>query len=141
MTWDLFDMGQDWLTVDGNRYLSIFIIGRSRTAFTILHDNRRDFKSVVKQAFVRAGFTPKTIRCDGAGEYIKGELLSYLREDCGINVQFSNPREQFQNGISEKFVDTLGKSIRTMLLQSHLPPAFWGCAAHLATDLYNHLPH
>ena len=141
MTWDLFDMGQDWLTVDGNRYLSIFIIGRSRTAFTILHDSRRDFKSVVKQAFVRAGFTPKTIRCDGAGEYIKGELYSYLRDDCGINVQFSNPREQFQNGISEKFVDTLGKSIRTMLLQSHLPPAFWGCAAHLATDLYNHLPH
>eukprot|EP00961_Rhodomonas_salina_P039636 532398-Rhodomonas_salina.1 len=51
-----------------------------------------------------------------------------------ITLRYSNPHEQFGNRVSEKFVDTLGKLMHTLLLQSHLPPEFWGAAAHYATD-------
>eukprot|EP00961_Rhodomonas_salina_P043488 584660-Rhodomonas_salina.3 len=43
--------------------------------------------------------------------------------------------------MSEKFVDTLGKGIHTLLLQSNCPPEFWGAAAHYYTDVYNHTSH
>eukprot|EP00961_Rhodomonas_salina_P015819 212422-Rhodomonas_salina.7 len=38
-------------------------------------------------------------------------------------------------------VDTLGKGVCTLLLQSQLPPEFWGAAVHYYTDVYNHIPH
>ena len=70
MTWDLIDMGEDWKTMRDNCYISIFIIKRSRFAISILHKDRSDIKSVVLRAFAKAGFTPKTLRSDGAGELI-----------------------------------------------------------------------
>eukprot|EP00961_Rhodomonas_salina_P249790 3376329-Rhodomonas_salina.1 len=59
----------------------------------------------------------------------------------GILSEFSNPHEQFGNGTSETFVDSIGKGIHTLLLQSHLPPEFWSAAAHYWMDVYNHIPH
>jgi len=53
----------------------------------------------------------------------------------------SAQHEQFGNAISEKLVDSLGRGIHTLLLQSELPPEFWGAAALYYTDIYNHLPH
>eukprot|EP00961_Rhodomonas_salina_P289670 3913876-Rhodomonas_salina.1 len=66
--------------------------------------------------------------------------MDFFREN-DILPEFSNPYEQSGNCISEKFVDTLGKGIRTLLLQSNLPPEFWSAAAHYFTDVYNHVPH
>mmetsp|Transcript_61225 Transcript_61225/g.126463 ORF Transcript_61225/g.126463 Transcript_61225/m.126463 type:complete len:1000 (-) Transcript_61225:457-3456(-) len=140
VTWDLIDMGDKHTTIRGNRYISLFVIHRSRYAITILHKNRADFRSVLLRAFAKMGFTPKVVRSDGAAEYLDDKLAQFFIER-GIQHQVSNPHEQFQNAVSEKFVDTLGKGIRTLLLQSQLPPEFWGCAAHFYTDVYNHLPH
>jgi len=140
VTWDLIDMGEKHPTVSHNRYLSLFVIHRSRYAIAILHQNRKDFKSVLMRAITKMGFTPKIMRSDGAAEYLDADLEQFFIER-GIQHQVSNPHQQFQNAISEKFVDSLGKGIRTLLLQSQLPPEFWGCAAHYFVDIYNHLPH
>ena len=86
------------------------------------------------------GFTPKVMHSDSAVEYLDSDIANFFAER-GIQHQVSNPLQQFQNALSEKFVDTLGKGIRTLLLQSQLPPEFWGCTAHYYTDVYNHLPH
>eukprot|EP00961_Rhodomonas_salina_P118577 1596471-Rhodomonas_salina.1 len=83
---------------------------------------------------------PKRIRCDSAGEYISGALAKFL-DLKGILPEFSNPYEQFGSGTSETFVDSIGKGIHTLLLQSHLPPEFWSAAAHYWMDVYNHIPH
>ena len=53
----------------------------------------------------------------------------------------SNEHQQFQNGRAEKLVDSIGRKIRGMLLQSQMPPEFWGAAVVLATDIYNCTPH
>jgi len=40
----------------------------------------------------------------------------------------SNEHQQFQNGRAEKLVDSIGRKIRGMLLQSQMPPEFWSAA-------------
>mmetsp|Transcript_61726 Transcript_61726/g.127532 ORF Transcript_61726/g.127532 Transcript_61726/m.127532 type:complete len:383 (+) Transcript_61726:3261-4409(+) len=140
VTWDMIDLGDKYTTIRGNSYISLFIIHSSSYAITILHKDRTDFRSVLLRAFAKMGFTPKTVRSDGAAEYLDEKLAQFFVE-LGIQHQISNPYEQFQNVVSEKFVDTLGKGMCTLLLQSQLPPEFWGCAAHFYTDVYNHLPH
>eukprot|EP00286_Rhodomonas_abbreviata_P028108 CAMPEP_0181313458 /NCGR_PEP_ID=MMETSP1101-20121128/14257_1 /TAXON_ID=46948 /ORGANISM="Rhodomonas abbreviata, Strain Caron Lab Isolate" /LENGTH=1511 /DNA_ID=CAMNT_0023420409 /DNA_START=376 /DNA_END=4908 /DNA_ORIENTATION=+ len=144
ITWDSFDMGNQHLSMGGNRYVSVFVIHRSRYAITVLHKDRKfdTMKKILIRAFARAGFTPKRVRHDGAGEYVSEELTAWLAEQ-GTHVwsEQSNPHEQFGNAISEKLVDTLGKGIRTLLLHSQLPPEFWGACALYYTDVYNHLPH
>jgi len=80
------------------------------------------------------------MRSDQAAEYLDADLAHFFDERC-IQHQVSNPHQQSQNAISEKFVDTLGKEIRTLLLQSQLPLECWGCAALYYIDIYNHLPH
>ena len=140
ITWDLVDMGQGMKTIGGNRYMSIFVVRRSRYAIIALHDERANFVNLVRKVVAKAGFIPKKFRFDGAAECISEEMQKYC-DDNMIQIQYSNPREQFGNGISEKMVDTLGRGIRTALLQSHLPPEFWGLAAHFAVDVYNHTPH
>lgn len=144
MCWDMFDMGEKHLSLSGNRYVSVFVVHRSRYAIVLLHKDRtfETMKSLLIRAFARAGFTPKRVRHDGAGEYINKDLEKWLEEQGAFIVtETSNPYEQHQDGISEKLVDTMGKGIRTLLLQSGLPPEFWGAAALYYADVYNHLPH
>jgi hypothetical protein len=76
-------------------------------------------------------------------EYCTTQLEDMLRSKHGVvEIRHSNEHhQQFQNALVEKCVDSLGKMIRAMLLQSPLPPEFWGCAAMLATDLANCRPH
>eukprot|EP00961_Rhodomonas_salina_P170370 2296729-Rhodomonas_salina.1 len=140
MTWDLIDIGKNWTSIGGYHYISVFIIKRSRYAITILHKDRADFVSILRRAIAKAGFTPKRVRCNGAGEYVSAKLMDFFREN-DILPEFSSPYEQSGNGISEKFVDTLGKGICTLLLQSNLPPEFWSAAAHYFTDVYKHVQH
>jgi len=45
--------------------------------------------------------------------------------------------QQFQNGRAEKLVDSIGRKIRGLLLQSQMPPEFWDVAVLLTTDIYN----
>eukprot|EP00961_Rhodomonas_salina_P215013 2904075-Rhodomonas_salina.1 len=80
MTWDMFDMGEKHL------FLSA---GLQSHCFTLI------------RAFARAGFTPKRVRHDGAGEYISGELEKWLEQQgCIIFTEQSNLHEQHQDGLS-----------------------------------------
>eukprot|EP00961_Rhodomonas_salina_P145510 1958215-Rhodomonas_salina.1 len=81
MSWDMIDIGDKWTTMGGHHYISIFIIRRSRYAITILHKTLDDFPSILKQAFTKAGFTPRTILCDGAGEYICKRTLQFFADN------------------------------------------------------------
>eukprot|EP00961_Rhodomonas_salina_P211968 2862127-Rhodomonas_salina.1 len=66
MTWDLIDLGEKWTMIGGNRYISLYVIKKSRFAITILHKDSTNFKGILKRAIAKAGFTPKTILCYGA---------------------------------------------------------------------------
>eukprot|EP00961_Rhodomonas_salina_P087950 1183150-Rhodomonas_salina.1 len=92
MTWDLVDVGENWKSI--GRY--------SCYAITILHKDHSDFVGVVQRAISKAGFTAKRLRFDGASEAVCGKLAEFL-DSKDIIQEFSNPHEQYGNGISETF--------------------------------------
>ena len=84
----------------------------------------------------------RILKSDCAPEYCTQQLEDMLRTKHGVTeIRHSNEHQQFQNALVEKCVDSLGKMIRAMLLQSQLPPEFWGCSVMLITYLANCRPH
>ena len=74
------------------------------------------------KAFIFAGTKLRIIRSDGASKYVK--LTAWLETVHNVHHQFSNPDEQHQNGLAEKFGDLIGKGAWAMLLQSNLGTEF-----------------
>eukprot|EP00961_Rhodomonas_salina_P261211 3530119-Rhodomonas_salina.1 len=128
MTWDLIYIGEDWKLIWGFQYISIFIVKRSRYAITNLHKDRSDFVGILQRAIAKAGFRSSA-------------FVVMVPESMSVVLWPSFWIQRFSNGTSETFVDSIGKGICTLLLQSHLPPEFWSAAAHYWTDVYNHIPH
>ena len=84
---------------------------------------------------------PTIVKSDNAPEYHTQQLREVLKKHNVEEQMHYNEHQQFQNGRAEKLVDSIGRKIRAMLLQSQMPPEFWGAAVVLATDIYNCAPH
>ena len=133
-------MGEDTLSLAGNRYVTIFVILFSRYVIIFLHRKKSDFPEILRKAIIQAGKAPKILRTDNAGEYTGAEAEAIYNKH-GIKRQYGNPYQQFQNGVPEKLVDTINKGTRTSLTTANLPKSFWGFAAINFVDVYNNLPH
>eukprot|EP00961_Rhodomonas_salina_P097143 1306577-Rhodomonas_salina.1 len=118
---DMFYMSQEFTTIHGNRYATMIVIMKSQFAMLYLHKNLESVtvKSILQQAFSRAGVRPCILCSDCTGEYRDEALNTWLQVLC-IDHQWSLPDAQFQNALVEKFLDTLGAGIRAILLQSNL---------------------
>jgi hypothetical protein len=137
---DMIDMGEKNLSMSGYRYITIFTIADSRYLMIFLHKTKDEFPSLLKQAFARAGCTPRILRTDGATEYHTPEVQDILLKH-QIKKETSNAEEQFGNAKAETIVRALGKGIRVALYSANVPLEFWGYAAINWVDIYNHLPH
>ena len=139
---DMFDLGEQYKTLDGNRYGTIIVARSSRYALLYLHSDRQGttVAKILKQARAKFGYWPKSLRSDNAMEY-QSEEISSLCTEYFIDREWSNEYEQEQNAVVEQLVHVIGKGIRVCLLQSGLPIEFWGLAALHAINVYNILPH
>ena len=142
MSFDLVDMSTI-PTIGGKRYCTIFIIRKTRFAFTFLHERKTEFPGILDKLLAQFSNDdrPKILKCDGAGEYDSREFHDVIAKYPGTRLQLSNAHEQSANGMVEKMVDRLGRMLRATLLQSQMPPEFWGAATILLTDIYNCTPH
>jgi hypothetical protein len=142
MSFDLIDM-TSIPTIGGMRYCTIFVVRKTRFAHTFLDEKKDEFPAILDKLMARfdSAQRPKVLMCDGAGEYDSQAFRTVLARYPGTTVRHSNAHEQSANGMAEKMVDRIGRMLRTTLLQSQLPPEFWGAAAILATDVYNCTPH
>jgi len=82
---------------------------------------------------------PTIIKSDYASEYHTQQLRAALKKQNAQAQLHSNEHQQFQNGRAEKLVDSIGRKIRGMLLQSQMPTEFCGAASVLATEYNSHL--
>eukprot|EP00961_Rhodomonas_salina_P162778 2192759-Rhodomonas_salina.1 len=139
---DMFNMGEDFQTIHGNRFATMVVIHNSRYGMLYLHKNKSasTVREILEQAFAKAGVKPNILRSDEAGEYEDAELNQWLTV-IGIHHQFSAVDSQYQNTLAEKFLDTIGNGIRAILLQSNLPVEFWGLTTLYIVESYNVLPH
>ena len=99
-------MKEHAITPAGNRYMTIFVILRSRYVLIYLHSKKSDFPRLIEKAITQMGRPPRIFRTDEALEYAGKESQAiYTRYN--IVKQTTNAHQQFQNGPSEKMGHTI----------------------------------
>ena len=81
----------------------------------------------------------KVLRSDNGGEYLSSEFRDYLSRE-GIRHELTIPKTPQQNGVAERMNRTLVESVRSMLIDAHLPHKFWAEALSTAVYLRNRSP-
>ena len=128
----------------GERYWLTIVDDHSRFGWTyLLHTKDQAKQRLVEwiaQVECQKQQRVKHIHGDRGGEFLNAFLLEHLRVR-GVQYSFSNPDSPEQNGIAEARNKSMGRILRTLLLQSDAPRSLWGYAAHHATYLNNLSPH
>ena len=135
---DSVDFGTE--TLQKNRYMTIFVVLKTRYVMIFLHKSKNEFPALLRKALAQLGRSPKILRADGAGENCSDEVDAICLEH-SMQQQHSNPHEQFGNAPPETMVNNITQSVRVSLHDANLPIKYWGYAAINAVDVYNHLPH
>jgi len=141
MSFDLFNMSKI-TTIGGNRYCSVFI-DNGWYATAVVHATKDEIPEIFDRVLSQTPdcHKPTIVRSDNASENRTQQLRDVLKKHNVHEQLNSNEHQQFQNGRAEKLVNSIGRKIRWMLLQSQIPPEFWGAAVVLDTDIYNCTPH
>jgi hypothetical protein len=130
-------------TPDGKRYIMTFIDDKSRLNEIKLLNNKSEALSCFQEYQIKMekqlGEKIKILRSDNGGEYINKAFSRYLSEH-GIIHQLTIPYCPQQNGVAERFNQTLINMARCMLIGSNLPTAFWGESTITASYILNHCP-
>ena len=90
----------------------------------------------VRQVTVGTG---STLQSDNDTVY-RDKHFSNFCGSLGIDQRFSAPHTQAQNGVAERFWNTIVDAARTMLHSAKLPKSYWGLAVKHATMLRNVSP-
>ncbi len=139
---DLFDMNK-CESIGGHRYCTVIVIHKSRYVFIFLHKTKDEIQTVWTKFLNTLGdkHKLKTVRYDGAGEYVSQKYRSWMLDTHGISMQFSIPQEENQNGLSEKTIDLLTHRMREVLTHSGLPTSFWSIVLFITIDTMDVTPH
>jgi hypothetical protein len=124
----------------GYRYYIIFVDDYS--GFCDVTLLRR--KSEATEAFIAYKSRVETMmqrpvqrfRSDGGGEFVASEFTSYLRFE-GIEREKSAPDAQQQNGRSERAIQSINNTSRSMLQHAALDDEFWTYAVQQAVHVRN----
>ena len=97
------------------------------------------FKTFLAYVEIQFASVVKVLRSDSGGEYTSNEFHDFLHQK-GILSQRSYPYTPQQNGLAERKNRHLLDVVRTLLLESSVPPKFWVEALSTAVYLINRLP-
>ena len=98
-----------------------------------------NFKLLLALVNTQFSATVKTLRSDSGGEYMSHTFQSFLQSN-GIISQRSCSYTPQQNGVAERKNRHLLDMVRTLLIETFVPPKFWVEALITATYLINRLP-
>eukprot|EP00961_Rhodomonas_salina_P168309 2268785-Rhodomonas_salina.1 len=105
-------MGEEYLTLDGNRYATIFVSRATRFVLLFLHKDKTSdtVATMLNQARAKFGYSswPAFIRSDNAPEYYSPEVNAVILAN-NIERQWSNPHQQEQNAAAETIVNMIGR--------------------------------
>ena len=82
------------------------------------------------------GRQTKAVHTDNGKEYLKNEFISWCKET-GIDLQVTVPYSPVQNGIAERFNQTLGELACAMRIANDVPPFLWPEAIAHAAYVWN----
>lgn len=117
---------------DYSRWCEVYILKKKSEIFTVF----KEYKNLVEN---QLNLKIKTFQSDNAREYISGEFNKFLKNQ-GIQRRFTAPYTPQQNGVAERKNRTLVEMARCMIIQSGVPPSFWGEAICTANFIRNRCP-
>jgi hypothetical protein len=79
------------------------------------------------------------VQCDNGREFDNSTSRDFFLSH-GMQLRMSCSYTSSQNGKVERMICTTNDTIRTLLLQAHLPAHFWAEGLHTSTYLLNRLP-
>lgn len=83
-----------------------------------------EIKAIIAQLETLTKHKVKILRSDHGGEFISGELKTYLKSK-GISQEFLAPHTPQQNSIAECFNRTTHKNALAMLKDAEMSNVFW----------------
>ena len=132
-------------SLKGMRYIVCFIDDATRYSVIYLMKAKSEVLDCFKQYIdymrvrqVTVG-TGSTLQSDNDTVY-RDKHFSNFCGSLGIDQRFSAPHTQAQNGVAERFWNTIVDAARTMLHSAKLPKSYWGLAVKHATMLRNVSP-
>jgi len=127
----------------GARYFITFIDDHSRWVEIQLIKSKDEALSAFKRfklfAEKQTGHKIKHIQSDNGTEYRNRAFDEFLEEQ-GISRRLTVTHTSEQNGVAERRNRTLVETARCLLIQSGLPPSFWGEAVNTANYIRNRCP-
>ena len=127
----------------GYKYWITFIDDRSRFKAAIPLRAKSEaflaFKQYRAYALMKHSLEIRELQNNKGGEYMSREFNSFCADHEIVRRHTVCNRPQ-QNGVAERFNRVLGKSITTMLSESHLPLQFWGEALAAFVLVHNRCP-
>ncbi len=94
----------------------------------------------ISKAECHLGLRVKNVRSDNGGEFMGGKLKDFFLSK-GIQHELTNPYTPEQNGIVERFNQTVLNGTRAMLSESNMDKKFWPDAMIMFTYTWNRLIH
>ena len=136
-------------TLGGYKYFITFIDDFSRYGYIFLIHEKSEaldmFKIYKVEIELKQEKKIKIVRSDQGGEFygrygeaeqIPGPFAKFLQE-CGVDAQYTMPREPEQNGVAERRNRTLMDMVRSMMSNTSLPTFLWGDALKTAAYILN----
>ncbi|CAI7791355.1 unnamed protein product [Closterium sp. NIES-54] len=116
-------------SLSGSRYFLTVVDDHTRAVWVYPLKTKGEVTvAVLKEWMPRAqresGHKVKVIRTDNGGEFIGNEFEAVLKKK-GIQHQLTVPYNPQQNGVAERFNQTLQEGARTLLGRVGLPDPFW----------------
>ena len=98
-------------------------------------NNKSQVLDKFKEYVAEAG-TPQRLRTDNRAEYTAKQFKVYCR-DSKIKQEFTVPETPQQNGVAERFNQTLVEMGRCLLIEAKLPKSYWVRALATAVHIRN----
>ncbi|MFM5988005.1 MAG: reverse transcriptase domain-containing protein [Sphaerospermopsis kisseleviana] len=134
------------MSLIGSKFWVLLVDDLTRKAWSFFVKTKNEAKTVTGQLltlFKGANVVTKYLRCDNAGENIKG--LRELCNEAGIQIELTPPHSPQFNGVVERKFVTLRDRAHAMMLGAHLDEEhqgqLWAEAVYTATRLHNAVPN
>eukprot|EP00833_Pecoramyces_ruminatium_P014940 jgi/Orpsp1_1/1188972/evm.model.d7180000068605.1 len=131
-------------SVNGYRFVLAIIDEFSRKSWIYLLKNKSEAVDLIIQTLILLNNQNKNnikvFKSDGGKEFNNKKIKQFCKEN-GIYKDFSPPYNPENNGLVERFNQTIISSSKTMIYWSKMSDNFWDYAIKYANYIFNKVPH
>jgi hypothetical protein len=134
------------MSLKGSKYWLLIVDDKTRKAWSFFVQSKSEAKKATEtllQLLKGAKVVTKYLRCDNAGENVKG--LKELCNEYGIQIELTPPNSPQFNGVVERKFVTLRDRAQAMMLGARMDEEhqgrLWAEAVYTATRLHNAVPN